>query len=408
MTDKTAQKYAGIPPNTECRALVPYVPPSPAHQRSPGTRLLTFVCAICCLFSLTLVFVNVMLTTDNVTPADVFLRLAESAFLGMAEITPVQQADVPSFPVTDPSESAETDSALSPAVPPDTAPDTDTDNPPVQNEPTYPIEAADVSCGGNVYAIYNETAYEPDLAALLQSPLTLSPQTADAPYILIIHTHGTEAYTAAGTDTYTAEDTFRSTDTAENVVAVGAVMAEYFESAGIPTVHVTEMFDAVSYTDSYALAAEAIRAYLAKYPSIQIVLDVHRDSIIRTDNTKIRPVTTIGGEDVAQFMIVAGTDYKGANHPYWRQNLSFALKIQENLIESAPHFARAINLRGAAFNQQYTKGSLLLEIGSCGNTLEEAKRAGKLAAQAIAAVLKESGQTKRPITLTASFAPRAD
>ena len=63
---------------------------------------------------------------------------------------------------------------------------------------------------------------------------------------------------------------------------------------------------------------------------------------------------------------------------------------------------------GAAFNQQYTKGSLLLEIGSCGNTLDEAKRAGKLAAQAIAAVLKESGQTKRPITLTASFAPRAD
>ena len=101
MTDKTAQKHAGIPPNTECRALVPYVPPSPAHQRSLGARLLTFVCAICCLFSLTLVFVNVMLTTDNVTPTDVFLRLAESAFLGMAEITPVQQADVPSFQVTD-------------------------------------------------------------------------------------------------------------------------------------------------------------------------------------------------------------------------------------------------------------------------------------------------------------------
>ena len=398
MTDKSAKKHENFPPDTECRALIPYVPPSQPRKRSFAAFLAAFACAICCLVSLTVAGVNILLWAENVTAADVLIRLGESAFLGMAEITPVQSAGAPHFPAIDPSEGADTDSAIPPAESTDTAPDTGDETEPLGE--VYPIEAADVSCGGDVYAIYNETAYEPDLAALLQSPLMLSPQTADDPYILIIHTHGTEAYSNDGADTYTDADTFRSTDTEKNVVAVGAVMAEVFEAAGLPTIHVTEMFDAVSYTASYSLSAEAVRAYLAEYPSIQIVLDVHRDSIIRTDNTKIRPVTTIGGEDVAQFMIVAGTDSKGANHPHWRENLVFALKIQKELIGYAPHFARAINLRGAAFNQQYAKGSLLLEIGSCGNTLAEAKRAGKLAAEAIVRVLKESGQAKHPITLT--------
>ena len=210
---------------------------------------------------------------------------------------------------------------------------------------------------------------------------------SEEPYILILHTHATESFAPEGADTYTKSDPFRSDDISENVVAVGAVMAETFEKAGIPVIHVTEMFDLQSYQDSYSRAAAAIRRYIEQYPSIQIVLDVHRDSVIQADMTKIRPVTTVDGKETAQFMTVVGTDFKGANHPEWTNNLNFALKIQQALTARANRFTRAINLRGAGFNQQYTDGSLLLEVGSCGNTLTEAKRAGTLAAIAIADVV---------------------
>ena len=168
-------------------------------------------------------------------------------------------------------------------------------------------------------------------------------------------------------------------------------MAETFRKAGIPVLHCTEMFDAESYQESYSRAAKAIRAYLEQYPSIQIVLDVHRDSIIRADMTRLQPVTEIDGEEYAQFMIVTGTDFKGADHPRWRDNLNFALKIQQNLVQRTASFARSINLRGAAFNEQYRTGSLLLEVGSCGNTLMQAKRAGVLAAIAISDVVTKGG-----------------
>jgi len=105
----------------------------------------------------------------------------------------------------------------------------------------------------------------------------------------------------------------------------------------------------------------------------------------------MQPVAEIDGEEYAQFMIVTGTDFKGADHPLWRNNLNFALKIQKNLIGRADSFVRAVNLRGAAFNEQYRTGSLLLEVGSCGNTLAQAKRAGVLAAIAIADVVTNGG-----------------
>lgn len=396
----------------ECTALVPYVPPAPPRRRTAFSRLITFVCALFCLITVTLGGINVALIASTLTPESFLLRLADGAFFGVYTLSVQKEsADTPPFPPAD------TDAALPPTPPPDTSDAAETTDTPDDEPPAptaYPIEIADVSAGGNLHLLYNETAYTPDITSLIERPLatlTLREVAArygtDAPYVLIVHTHGTEAYAAQGADTYTTEDTFRSSDTEENVVAVGAVMAETLEAAGIPTLHCTEMFDEISYQDSYNRSAAAVRSYLAAYPSVQVVLDVHRDSLIRADMTKIRPVTTIGGEEVAQFMIVAGTDYKGADHPNWQENLSFALKIQADLAERTPHFARAINLRGAAFNQQYTAGSLLLEVGSCGNTLAQAKRAGALAAEAIASVLKEASKTDKTTLLTLVQRPHA-
>ena len=210
------------------------------------------------------------------------------------------------------------------------------------------------------------------------------PKDATEPVVLIIHTHGTESYAAEGQTSYTEGESFRDTDIGGNVVAVGAVMADTFAAAGIPVLHCLEMFDRESYSDAYVRSAAAVREYLAEHPSIRIVLDVHRDSINRSDKTKIRPVTDVNGADTAQFMIVTGTDFKGANHPDWQDNLNFALKIQSRMTEVSDRLCRAVNLRGAGFNQQYASGSLILEIGSCGNTLTEAKRTAVWAAAAIA------------------------
>ncbi len=415
MTDPTTLREETFPPGSQCRALIPYPDKKVQKKRPLRARILTFFCAAMCLVSATTAGINLLLLLQGLTPDGILLQLGNRAFLGFVSVSVTKEADMPVFPPAETAEPAETDTPIPPAVPSEDEAQAPTDPPSVPDIPSYPIKEADISCGGNVHALINETAYEPSTASLLQAPLSLPTPAAftkeygkDQPYILIIHTHGTEAYASEGTDTYTREDSFRSGNKEENVVAVGAVMAETFEAAGIPTLHCTEMFDAVSYQDSYSRAAAAIRAYLEAYPSIQIVLDVHRDSIIRSDMTKIRPVTTIDGESVAQFMIVVGTDYKGANHPNWEENLSFALKIQSSLIDTSPHLARAINLRGAGFNQQYTKGSLLLEVGSCGNTLEEAKRAGRVAAESISNVLKNEGDSGKTITLSTPPHPRKE
>lgn len=377
----------------ETMALVLYEPPrefSPARpEKSTPTRrrifshLITFVCALSCMLSVTVLFLTSMEWVSRFSLREQILTMANRALLGQAlfsraETDILSDGDFP-FP---------------PATP---VPDPPlTEEPPAESDPPpedirYPIAIADLSAGGDILATFNETSYEPKGELLLAAPLPFEDFPAwqsvyggtGEPYILILHTHGTEAYTAEGQSSYTPSDSFRSTDTSENVVAVGRVMADTFAAAGIPVLHCTDMFDRDSYRDAYTNSARAVREYLAAHPSIRIVLDVHRDSIVRSDNTKIRPVTEVDGVDIAQFMIVTGTDFKGANHPDWQNNLNFALKIQKNMTDYASTLCRAINLRGAGFNQQYAPGSLLLEVGSCGNTLLQAKRTAVLVAAAI-------------------------
>ena len=164
-------------------------------------------------------------------------------------------------------------------------------------------------------------------------------------------------------------------------------MAEYFESRGIPTVHCTEMFDRDSYIDAYKNSSAAVREYLAMYPSIKYIFDVHRDSVIASDYTKYRPVTEIDGESAAQFMCVVGTNFKGADHPHWRDNLTLAAHLQTRLWTRSASLPRRLSIRGASFYQQYAPGSLLLEIGSCGNTLTEAEACARIVAEELAELI---------------------
>ena len=208
---------------------------------------------------------------------------------------------------------------------------------------------------------------------------------ADEPLVLILHTHGTEAYAPEGASSVSADDTARSQDITENVVSVGSVFAECLTNAGIPVLHCETMFDAASYTMSYQNAAAYIRKTVQQYPSIRYIFDVHRDALETADGSVLRPVTLVGNNVSAQVMCVVGTDEAGADHPNWMDNLTVAVQLQTRLNQAYERFARPINVRSAGFNGQYASGAMILEIGSSGNSLREAQTAAK----ALGAVLAE-------------------
>ena len=169
-------------------------------------------------------------------------------------------------------------------------------------------------------------------------------------------------------------------------------MADLLNEAGIPTLHCEIMHDLESYNRSYNLAADTIQRYLSEYPSIQYVFDVHRDAIVKTNGDLVRPITLINGEIAAQIMLLVGTNEQGADHPNWETNFTVAAKLQKKLTTDYNNFARPINIRGASFNEQFTPGSLLIEVGSSGNSLQEAKTAAKYLTYAIIEMITENQQ----------------
>ncbi len=215
--------------------------------------------------------------------------------------------------------------------------------------------------------------------SLLASPLAFAPQDG-SPRVLIVHTHTSEAYAESPNS--------RSEDKDKNVVAVGKEIKKALQKAGISVVHDTTQNDNPSYNQSYNKALTVIERNLAAYPTIQVVLDIHRDYIKRDDGSLTKPTIKLqNGQKAAQIMFVMGTDSMGLYHPDWRHNLSFSVKIQDRLQKMVPGLCRAINIRTERFNQHATKGSMIIEVGTGVNTIEEAKLSGQLTGEAIAYVL---------------------
>lgn len=226
-----------------------------------------------------------------------------------------------------------------------------------------------------------------DPAALASSVLTQTIAPAsEGPQILIMHTHGSEAYTMVGDDVYVETDTSRTDDPNYNMIRVGEEMKAVFESMGFSVIHDTSLYDYPNYTGSYTRSLAGIQSMLEQYPSISVVLDVHRDALIASDGTVYKAVTQVNGEDVAQVMLVVGTNDGGLTHPGWQDNLNLAAHIQLGMTSIEPTLARPINLRSQRFNQHLTPCSLLVEVGTSGNTLQEAIRGARYFAQAAGTV----------------------
>lgn len=234
--------------------------------------------------------------------------------------------------------------------------------------------------------IKNKTEYDIEVETLLNKDLNLD-LDLEKPTVLIIHTHGSEAYTPDGSDQYDESDPSRTEDINYNVVRVGEELSEALTDAGIKVIHDTNLYDYPSYTGSYARSLDAIENYLEEYPSIKIVIDLHRDALIGSDGTTYKTVADIDGHACSQVMLVVGTNFSGLNHPDWQQNLMLALHLQESMNTLNPSLARPICLSQNRYNQHATSGSLLLEVGCNGNTLQEAINAVRLFADSAAEVL---------------------
>ncbi len=246
---------------------------------------------------------------------------------------------------------------------------------------------------GNTY-IHNSTGYSPDTEALLAAELRsgytpIQLTTAAQPKVLIVHTHGTEGYSENGAISYVegSSDHARSTDISKNVVSVGETLAAVLSKQGIPTLHCTIMHDSIQYKDSYARAEETIKEYLQKYPSIQLVIDLHRDAVVKSSGELVRPVAEIDSKPTAQVMCVVGSDWGGESCPNWEGNLSLALKLRAALNAKYQNLCRPTYLRPSTYNQELAPFSLLLEIGASGNSLEEAKLAALLVGYELAPLI---------------------
>ena len=243
---------------------------------------------------------------------------------------------------------------------------------------------------GYVYAdglyLYNRTGLEVDLAAAAAAPVDIT-LPAEGPQILIMHTHGSEAYTPDGTDVYEPSDAnSRTLDEDYNVVRVGDEMERVFTEMGLSVVHDRTLYDYPKYSGAYDRSGAGVAQYLEQYPSIKIVLDIHRDALVGEDGTVYKAVTTIDGVKTAQVMLVLGSS-EGGEHPNWTQNLALAAKLQRSMDTLYPTLARPMALRVPVYNQELTNGSLLVEVGSHGNTLQEALAGARLFARAAGQVL---------------------
>jgi stage II sporulation protein P len=221
--------------------------------------------------------------------------------------------------------------------------------------------------------IENETGKKLQLEKYWKKKPALKLRPAgEGPQILILHTHATEAYTMADGDNYKETDPQRTTDENYNVIRVGEEMKNTFEELGLSVIHDTTTYDYPGYSGSYARSLAGAQSYLDKYPTIQVILDVHRDAIIDRKGRAHAKTALIDGEETAQVMLVAGTDDGGLTHPHWRQNFTLDLAIQTAMLKQDRSLPRPIDLRSQRFNQHLTPGCTLVEVGTSGNTLRQA------------------------------------
>ena len=235
----------------------------------------------------------------------------------------------------------------------------------------------------NFYQIDNSTTAGSDLLnveKLLRKDVTLQ-SDVEGPQILIYHTHSQESY----------KDSIPG-DKSTSIVAVGEYLAQLLsEQYGIEVLHHKGEYDVVDHAKAYSTAKPAIEKILKENPTIEVVIDLHRDGV--AEGTHL--VTEINGKPTAQIMFFNGLSRTTAqgqlsylDNPYIEDNLAISFQMQLAAEEYFPDLARRIYLKGYRYNMHLCPKSMLIEVGAQTNSFEEARNAMEPLAILLAKVLK--------------------
>ncbi|MDO4326823.1 MAG: stage II sporulation protein P [bacterium] len=235
-----------------------------------------------------------------------------------------------------------------------------------------------------IYNVHSSTTAQRDVmntSTFLEKDFSIEKQEGE-PQILIYHSHSQELYLEEGA----GED-------GASVVAVGKILTENLENRGYSVYHDTTVYDLrdgkLDRSKAYTYALEGVQAILTKHPSIQVVIDLHRDGVAEN----VHLVTEIDGKPTAQIMFFNGMSQTPTGpiayleNPYREENLAFSFQMQMEAMAKYPGLTRKIYLKGLRYNLHVRPRALLIEAGAQTNTFEEAKNAMEPLADVLDAVL---------------------
>ena len=238
---------------------------------------------------------------------------------------------------------------------------------------------------GHFYTVDSSTSVDPEqlnAQTLLGKDLTID-QSGEGPKVLIYHTHSQEAFADS-----------RKGEESDTIVGVGEYLAQLLnETYQIPTLHHKGVYDLIDgkldRSRAYELALPEVEKILKENPSIEVVIDLHRDGV--GDSTHL--VEEINGKPTAQIMFFNGMSRTKANgpieylkNPYIEDNLAFSLQMQL-AAQKYPGFTRRIYLKSYRYNMHVTPKTLLVEAGAQTNTVEEMRNAMEILAETLDTVL---------------------
>ena len=183
-------------------------------------------------------------------------------------------------------------------------------------------------------------------------------------------------------------------DVGTSIVGVGAYLSELLNAKGISTIHHDGVYDLIDgkldRSKAYEFSEVGVRKILEENPSIEVVIDLHRDGV--GNDTHL--VTEANGKQAAKIMFFNGLSRTKANgdiaylpNPYIQDNLSFSLQMQLASESMYPGFARKIYLKGYRYSLHMMPKSLLIEAGAQTNTVEEMRNAMELLSDVLAKVI---------------------
>ncbi len=262
---------------------------------------------------------------------------------------------------------------------------------PIPGKQTYNITETKICKAGISYdnfCVKNDSSFDLDIEKELNLRPDIHIKKDGTPQVLLYHTHTTEAYMDKNNGFYYDDWYPRTMDMNKNVTQVGERIAQKLKEANIGVIHDTTIHDNPSYNGSYKRSAETIRKNLEQYPSIQVTIDLHRDSIGSNESGKIKPTFIYNDKKAAQIMIIAGYDPDGSmDFPDWEYNLRFAMRLQKSTETLFPGMTRPMYFSDVRYNMNITHGSLLIEVGSDANTINEARYSGELLGESLVGVL---------------------